>query len=797
MLSRSRVAEVTRGLAAAMTLAALIVGPPLLLARYIGWPLPTTINFDDIRHALGGATISDDVLIKALAVACWLAWAYALSCIAAEAVAWRSGRAARSVPFGSVVQPILGQLVVAVGLLSATVRPPTAFAVAAARPVVAVPMQHAVAVELVQADVPAEPGLPICVVQRRDSLWVLAERHLGDGLRWREIYDLNQGLPQPGGRALHNPNLIIPGWTLRMPADAVGLAPPAPANAPTPTVPVPPPTTVPPPDVTTPATAAVPSPAPSPPDAEPSTPSDDPADDRFPIPVALAGATLLAAGLIAAVDRRRRRQLRRRPSGRLIPMPPPAAQRAERLLRAAAATEPANRLDAALRLLAHQLARASDASETRVDAVRVDGGDIEILLSQPISTDAGPFEVVEGRVWTLPASADGVELGNIAAQVTAPAPALVTVGHLDDCQVLIDLEAGPLSIVGDPERAASVLWSITAELATSPWADDLRIVVIGDPPAGLEGLERIEVHASIDAVVDDLSRSRAAMTAALAELDQESAWSARLSGVGDAWTPTIVLVSPAASVVTDVELPGSMVRWTDSPGPDDRVLRIESDQCVLEPLGLSLAPPGLPTELIEPTAELLDVAASDVPGPVLDLREHEPACYVARPAEAEPEDADDDGDPDRVLVRILGPVRIEGAKNPIQRRRIKELIVYLALHPEGVTDEQIMTALWPGDMPTRSAFNQTVSRARAALGNDMNGDPILPYVDHSLYRPSRHIVCDALLLERALARGAGSDGISISGDPFAGSAGFDWAYVEGQAHWAAVLIERARTPAHG
>jgi hypothetical protein len=108
-----------------------------------------------------------------------------------------------------------------------------------------------------------------------------------------------------------------------------------------------------------------------------------------------------------------------------------------------------------------------------------------------------------------------------------------------------------------------------------------------------------------------------------------------------------------------------------------------------------------------------------------------------------------------------------------------------------------MTALWLGDTPTHSAFNQTVSRARAALGNDVNGDPILPYVDHSLYKPSRHMVCDALVFEGALARGAGSEGISIRGDPFAGSSGFDWAYVEGQAHWAAVVIEQARTPAHG
>ena len=38
-------------------------------------------------------------------------------------------------------------------------------------------------------------------VARGDSPWSLAERHLGDGLRWRELWDLNRGVPQADGRA--------------------------------------------------------------------------------------------------------------------------------------------------------------------------------------------------------------------------------------------------------------------------------------------------------------------------------------------------------------------------------------------------------------------------------------------------------------------------------------------------------------------------------------------------------------------------------------------------------------------
>jgi len=54
------------------------------------------------------------------------------------------------------------------------------------------------------------------VVKPGDSLWLLAERHLGDALRWADIFDLNVGQLEGGG-TLRDPNLIHPGWRLRLP----------------------------------------------------------------------------------------------------------------------------------------------------------------------------------------------------------------------------------------------------------------------------------------------------------------------------------------------------------------------------------------------------------------------------------------------------------------------------------------------------------------------------------------------------------------------------------------------------
>ncbi len=90
------------------------------------------------------------------------------------------------------------------------------------------PPQHPPPVEVAAAE-PAPAALPESgsaaeeiepsgwvVVKPGDSLWLLAEKHLGDALLWEDIYELNSG-PLPGGGTLRDPNLIHPGWRLRLP----------------------------------------------------------------------------------------------------------------------------------------------------------------------------------------------------------------------------------------------------------------------------------------------------------------------------------------------------------------------------------------------------------------------------------------------------------------------------------------------------------------------------------------------------------------------------------------------------
>ena len=55
------------------------------------------------------------------------------------------------------------------------------------------------------------------VVVQGDTLRRIAAAHLGSAARWPEIFQLSRGLPQPYAGSLHNPDLIVTGWTLRLP----------------------------------------------------------------------------------------------------------------------------------------------------------------------------------------------------------------------------------------------------------------------------------------------------------------------------------------------------------------------------------------------------------------------------------------------------------------------------------------------------------------------------------------------------------------------------------------------------
>jgi hypothetical protein len=95
-------------------------------------------------------------------------------------------------------------------------RPPPAAAAATAAAVPLGQAPRAIATE--RAAVTG--ALPMVEVRGNDSLFRIAERHLGDRARWREILELNLDRVQPDGARLTTPSSLRSGWTLALPADA-------------------------------------------------------------------------------------------------------------------------------------------------------------------------------------------------------------------------------------------------------------------------------------------------------------------------------------------------------------------------------------------------------------------------------------------------------------------------------------------------------------------------------------------------------------------------------------------------
>ena len=70
----------------------------------------------------------------------------------------------------------------------------------------------------VEAGAEPEPETVGVAVRPGDTLWGLARTHLGAGARWPEIFELNAGQVQADGKRLTDPDLIVIGWVLKLPA---------------------------------------------------------------------------------------------------------------------------------------------------------------------------------------------------------------------------------------------------------------------------------------------------------------------------------------------------------------------------------------------------------------------------------------------------------------------------------------------------------------------------------------------------------------------------------------------------
>jgi nucleoid-associated protein YgaU len=721
-------------------------------------------------------------------------------------------------------------------------------------------------------------------VQPGDTLWSIASDELGDPHRFVEIADLNLGRSQPDGAALTDPDLIRPGWQVRLPGAATNESTPVPGptmpapsppppDLPAPREPTPPgtPDTLPSDDSTDEPTTTAPSAAGtddgSTSDASRSTsptPADDGGSDQrrddetptsvdVPVVAGVAGATVLATGLMLHLRRLRRRRTTVTARTRRRPLRRPWAEAEQAIV--AAADVPLVRWagQELAQFVARLPVRDLDGAAPVAIELSAETG-IELLWDRPTPgvPPSTPWLVTDGGwAWRLAYDADAPVP---ADDRPAPLPALVTIGEREGRQLLIDLEAfGSVSVSGDPNRVADLGRAVALELGSD---DDLADAFVSTVGVDVDGdhLPRIrtvsasEAHAGLRATVSSVSD-------ALERTDVSSTFELRV-GHDDMHLEATVVIADisdpevAATAFVDASPPRrgvATVLLGDAESATARIVIAADGTARLDPLGVTFRAAALPAASGDHVAQLLAAEAltADAPVPAASERSgetdspaepnasgnghqaplpltHEPAAIDHTPpsdrmverdgpgqtghlAHREPEPADDDDDAHnldgRLLVRVLGQPRV--VEWPHLRRRELVLVVYLACRGEPVQASSVQHALWGGRAVQGKTFWNLVARTRTALGI-IDGEPVMPPADRSrnTLRLSDLVTTDLALLrtlyERALSAPSaraiellGKALALVEGEPF-DAAGYDWAHHDHQyVAEASGLIEQA------
>jgi len=254
---------------------------------------------------------------------------------------------------------------------------------------------------------------------------------------------------------------------------------------------------------------------------------------------------------VSALAIRRRRQRRHRGTYRQIAVPGASASRLERAAEEAAEPNITAFLNLALRSLSAALATDEAAIEPDVLGVWLGPAGMRLILSGPCEP-AAPFVAgAHEREWFL-ASDAALPIGeDTADRYLSSLPALITVGHDNDDHLLLDLERlAVLHLAGDASRVTELLAHMTAELAHNQWCDGLDVLLVGfGTDLAAADPERLRHVDDVDSALALMRGKLAATQETLSDHQLDTTLTGRARDVaGDAWTPTILLVSGDASL---------------------------------------------------------------------------------------------------------------------------------------------------------------------------------------------------------------------------------------------------------
>ncbi|MGO4957624.1 LysM peptidoglycan-binding domain-containing protein [Luteococcus sp. Sow4_B9] len=607
------------------------------------------------------------------------------------------------------------------------------------------------------------------VVEAGDSLQELARRHLGDGNRWTEIWELNR-------QTIANPDLIQPGWQVEIPstnttehAGQTDLSHTAPAEGEDEALGAP---------ASSPPGSETDEPGPEGSKADESGPAGSKADESGP-----AGSKADESGPAGSKADETGRTMERAPGA-----PPPVrdsgapAPGSVADLPGSAPRGPQGADPASLRVPTESGFREPDATAgmaaaaDQIDelaAVRIAVGGLlaaglvgalasrrrEQLLQRTLGRRIPQAEPDHQRFEAA--------LARVASERTEPPQEVPVAGALlgvdaDEEPLIHDLEAAVTTTVsGDGRLVDSFLAAVATGLVLHPWSAESRVLIAGDLP-WMRSLDepQAEVCAQVEAAVEQLERQvmerrlalgRARADGAVVPANPEKLASpgkpVELSQLraapetGEAWAPFILVLAddptPEQWGRIQRSLEGSPVGVSVLAVGDQALLAGEHIQvsgagaarcektdrdfrpCLLDPAARRAL-----TDLFEQTSST-DTTQAPWWTPDDDLPPNLALINPRRPARHFDEESsvDTSGSSHPTLL-LLGPVDLRGCRGIEPNRARRQCMEYCAwIHQNpGRTSTAMARDLLVAEGTRRS----NLSRLRNWLGDDPNGEPYLP-----------------------------------------------------------------------
>ncbi len=564
-------------------------------------------------------------------------------------------------------------------------------------------------------------------VKAGDSLWKLAEAHLGTSEKWLEIYNANR-------QVINDPNTIQPGWELFLPRpqhpSTATLHPAEPPADPQPSKI---------PEAVLAYTKATPTVT-----AKITQPiaAQNPLNQQTLL--AIGGLGLFASSFVWLLAKLRQTKPKNLPDDRKPQANKALFNETEKQLWAHCENEFAELLNESWHYLANQL---NDNPPPNIAAIKLHSNGMTLLLDAPATPPNGIAASKNQLCWEIPKQPQIHQHSQEIAYTAEFVPTLVSLGKINQDEFLLNLtHVKTLCLTGHQQSSAGFCNAIATQLASSHLTSELNVICIGFGKDLFE-FEKVSYAPDVAKGLELITRQRRETQALLGT--SKLSHTNHIETNHETTPTTVVITTNSITAQESSTLIENCNGWAcliaqNLPKANTKI-NFTGKTMFIEPFRLWISPHSMSVDSTAAisalvTAAKLDAHQSAEALPVTTDQNQQPNKEPAIPQQVIPQ----------IEILMIGPVAITGTEGTITSQRVLDIIAFLAAHPEGCDRNQLIANLWPSNKPpSRSTFSNSLSKARQSLGTNPQGEQYLPRMDASgIYRLHPEIRTDLQLFHK-------------------------------------------------